>query len=237
MDQAIEVEQERTGRLTGFVTEAASIVLRRPMLVPALLLLIVLTASNIVIILNLPQPNVLPPPAFMAAAFVRLAGLLILSSVILRVGAPSERPAWRLDGGFWLYALSIVVSLAVSAGTTVLLGEKTDPLSFATRSVISMAILAPFATWFVGMNVAKPLGWRPTRFMRDFGSWLPPLILWSLLLITPIGVLHAVIDVRLIAGVGELFWPLALFDGALSTVIALTGFGLNLAAYRRVARD
>ncbi len=239
MDQAtdVEQEQERPGGLTVFVSEAASIVLRRPMLVPALLLLVVLTASNIVILFNLPQPGVLPPVAFMAAAFVRLAGLLILSSVILRIGAPSERPAWRLDGGFWLYALSIVVSLAMSAGTTMLLGEKTDPLSLATRSVISLVILAPFATWFVGMNVAKPLGWRPTRFMRGFRRWLPQLIFWSLLLITPIGVLHAVIDFRLIAGVGELFWPLALFDGALSTVIALTGFGLNLAAYRRVAPE
>jgi hypothetical protein len=239
MDQAtdVEQEQERRGGLVAFLSEASSVILRRPMLVPALLLLVVLTASNIVIVFNLPQPGALPPLAFMVAAFVRLAGLLILSSVILRIGAPSERPAWRLDGGFWLYTLSVVVSLAVSAGTTILLGENTDPLSLAMRSMISMTILAPFATWFVGMNVARPLGWRPTRFMRDFGRWLPPLILWSLLLITPIGVLHALIDFRLIAGVGELFWPLALFDGALSTVIALTGFGLNLAAYRRVAPE
>jgi hypothetical protein len=239
VDQAtdVEQEQERTAGFIGFVSEAASIVLRRPMLVPALLLLVVLTASNIVILFNLPQPGVLPPPGFMAAVFVRLAGLIFLSSVVLRIGAPSERPAWRPDLGFWLYTLSVVVSLAVSAGTTILLGEKTDPMSLATRSAISTIILAPFATWFIGMNVATPLGWRPTRFMRDFGRWLPQLTLWSLLLITPIGVLHALIDFRLIAGVGELFWPLALFDGALSTALVFTGFGLSLAAYRRVARD
>jgi len=32
------------------------------------------------------------------------------------------------------------------------------------------------------------------------------------------------------------FWPAALFDGVLSTLMALIGLGLNAAAYRRVAR-
>jgi hypothetical protein len=174
---------------------------------------------------------------FFAAAFVRIAGILILSSAILRIGAPSERPAWRLDGGFWLYSLAVIASIGLAAAETVLLGDSTDPAGLALRNALSTLILGPFATWFVGMNVAKPLGWQPRRFMRLFGRWLPPLVIWSLLLITPMGVLHALIDIRLIAGVGELFWPLALFDGALSAVIALTGFGLNLAAYRRVAPD
>jgi hypothetical protein len=239
MDQPTDVEQdqERPGGLTSFVSEAASIILRRPMLVPTLLLLVVLTGSNLAILLNLPQPGVLPPLPFLIAAFVRIAGILLLSSAILRIGAPSERPAWRLDGGFWLYSLAIFASLGLAFVEALLLGNPNDPPGLALRSVISMIVMAPFAPWIVGMNLAKPLGWNPTRFMRDFRRWLPALIFWSLLLITPMGVLHAMIDIRLAAGVGELFWPLALFDGALSTVIALTGFGLNLAAYRRVAPE
>jgi hypothetical protein len=236
MDQATSVEQERRG-LIAFVAEAASAIFRRPMLVPALLLLVVLTGSNIVILFNLPAAGRLPNLPFFAAAFVRIAGILILSSAILRIGAPSERPAWRLDGGFWLYSLAVVLSIGLAAAETALLGDPTDPAGLALRSALSTLVLAPFATWFVGMNVATPLGWRPRRFMRRFGRWLPPLILWSLLLITPMGVVHALIDIRLIAGVGELFWPLALFDGALSALIALVGFGLNLAAYRRVAPE
>jgi hypothetical protein len=233
MDQASSAEQSRG--LGAFVADAYAVMRQRGMLLPALLLLVVLTGSNIVILFNLPRPDAMPPLPFLLAAFARIAGLLVISSAMLRIGAPSERPAWRLDGGFWLYTLSVLASVAVAAGTTIALGEKSDPLSLAARSAIDLVILAPFATWFVGMNVATPLGWRPTRFMRDFRGWLPPLVFWSLLLITPIGVLHAVIDFRLVAGVGDMFWPLALFDGALSTVIALTGFGLNLAAYRRVA--
>ena len=235
MDQATGVEQERG--LVTFVSEAASIILRRQMLVPALLLLVVLTGSNIVILLNLPQPGILPPLPFLIAAFVRIAGIIVLSSAILRLGAPSDRPEWRLDAGFWLYSVAIIASLALAAGEAALLGNPTDPAGLALRSAISTIILAPFAPWIVGMNVARPLGWRPTRFMRGFRRWLPQLIFWSLLLITPMGVLHALIDLRLIAGVGELFWPVALFDGALSAVIAFTGLGLNLAAYRRVAPD
>lgn len=235
MDQTAEVEPKQG--LTGFVAEAASIILKRPMLVPALLLAAVLTGSNIVILLNLPQPGVLPALPFLIAAFIRIAGILLLSSAILRLGAPSERPVWRLDGGFWLYSLAIFASLGLAFVEASLLGNPTDPPGLALRSAFSTIILAPFATWIVGMNVATPLGWRPTRFIREFRRWLPALLFWSLLLITPMGVLHAVIDIRLIAGVGELFWPLALFDGALSAVIALTGFGLNLAAYRRVAPD
>jgi hypothetical protein len=234
----VEQEQERTAGFIRFVSEAASIVLRRPMLVPALLLLVVLTGSNIVILLNLPtEKGSLPPWPFLIAAFVRIGGVLVLSSAILRIGAPSERPPWRLDAGFLLYSVAILASLGLALGAASLLGNPTDPAGLALRSAISTIVMAPFAPWIVGMNVAKPLGWNPTRFMRAFRRWLPPLLLWSLLLITPMGVLHAMIDVRLIAGVGELFWPLALFDGALSTVLALTGFALNLAAYRRVAPD
>lgn len=237
MDRAASIQEGRQGGFLGFVGEAASAIFRHPVLVPALLLLVVLTGSNIVVLLNLPQPGSPPPAPFLLAAVVRIAGLIYLSSVILRLGAPSERPAWRPDAGFWLYALGIVASIALSAGIGILLGKDTDPAGLALKNVVSTLFLAPFAVWFVGMTVARPLGWRPGRFMRDFGRWLPPLLIWSLVLITPIAVLHAVIDLRLIEGVGELFWPLALFDGALSTVIALIGFGLNLAAYRRVAPD
>ena len=68
-----------------------------------------------------------------------------------------------------------------------------------------------------------------------FRHWLPHYLVWSLLLVTPLGLAHGLIDLRLVAGAGEGFWPLALVDGPLSTLLALVGLGLGAAAYRRVA--
>ena len=68
-------------------------------------------------------------------------------------------------------------------------------------------------------------------------AWLLQLIFWSLLLTTPLGFAHVVIDDAVLRGVGDWFWPAMLFDGLLSVVIALLGFALNAAAYRRVARS
>jgi hypothetical protein len=96
-------------------------------------------------------------------------------------------------------------------------------------------ILSPFVVWFVALAAAKPLAWNPGPWLRGLGRWWPMAIFWTLLLVTPMAVLHAWIDTRLIEGVGELFWPLALFDGALSTAMALIALAINAAAYRRVA--
>jgi hypothetical protein len=231
------VPKSRANGLVPFLSEALSGVLRREMLIPALLLLVVLTASNIVILRNMPAAEgALPPLPFLVAALVRLVGLFILAVGILRIAAASERPPWRPDGGFWLYPLTFLAGVAINTLVGRLLGDRTDLAVLVASNILVTVLLAPLVVWVVAIVVARPLAWRPRPWLRDFRRWLPQLLFWTLLLVTPMAVLHASIDMWLIKGAGEWFWPAALFDGALSTLMAVIGLGLNAAAYRRVAR-
>ena len=228
---------QRSGGLTGFLAEAVGRLRNRRIVFPAVMMLLLLTFSNIVLLLNLPKPGQLPSVAAIVAIGARLLGLAVIGVALLRTLAGSSRPAWRLDGALLLYIAATLVSLAVGSLLAELMGSSREPISVLTRSIVTAIVLAPFAPWLVGIAVAVPLGWNPRRFMRDFGRWLPPLILWALLIVTPLGVAHALLDFRLMEGIGQVFWPVALADGVLSLCIVLIGFALNVTAYRHVARD
>lgn len=155
----------------------------------------------------------------------------------LRILTDAPRRPWRLDGAFWLYGLTIVAGIAIStlggrALSTVV--EAGGLAELGLRLALLAALLAPFAPWVVAIGVERPLAWRPGPFLRRFGAWLPPLLLWGLVIIAPLAVLHGWTDAFLIAGAGQWFWPLALIDGPFSTLIAMLGFSLNAAAYRRL---
>lgn len=202
----------------------------------ALALLVLLTFSNIVVLQNMPAEGAAPPPAFLLAAFIRVAGLLLLAVALLRMLTASPRRPWVPDGGFWLYVLTFAAGAAASIFARLVIGDRTELANLILSNLLVTLILSPLVVWFVALAVEKPLAWRPGPWLRGFGAWLPPLLVWTLLLVTPMGVLHAWIDMRLVAGVGGAFWPLALFDGVLSTAMALVGLALNAAAYRRVAQ-
>lgn len=234
---AAETADHADGRgFTAFLSEAVRHLRDPRMRLPAVLLLVILTLSNIVILLNIPEGGAVPSYAFLAAAFVRVGGILVLGVAILRILADSERYPWRPDDAFWLYAASLIVSFGIGALLGDLVGAPDVFANIVLRNVLLTLVLAPFAPWVVGIAAATPLGWDPARFLRDFRRWLPPLLAWTLLLVTPMGILHAVIDLHLLEGAARWFWPLALFDGALSTLLALLSLGLNAEAYRRVAR-
>jgi hypothetical protein len=220
----------------AFLREAVAQLFTRELLVPAVLLAILLTASNIVIVMNKPVPGQLPV-GFVAAALVRVIGLVVLEVGILRILTSSPRPRWKPDGGFWLFLLLALVTVALAALVGRFVPDRATPAGMLISNLITTAILAPFAAWVVATGVARPLAWRPRPYMRDFSAWLPQLLLWSLLLVTPIAVLHGSLDAWMIRGAGDWFWPVALLDGPLSVVVALLGFSLNAAAYRRVARS
>jgi hypothetical protein len=76
----------------------------------------------------------------------------------------------------------------------------------------------------------------PAPWLRGLRRWLPHFLFWTLAVSTPLAVLHAAIDTAVITTARDWFWPLLLFDGPLSTVMALFGLALIAAAYRRVAR-
>jgi hypothetical protein len=227
--------QAGQGRLLPFLVEALGALRRRELLVPALLLLLILTFTNIAILANIPARGAVPSAPFLAAAVARLVGLLVLAVGILRILTHSSRPLWLPDGGFWLYLLTFAASAGVNVAVAGLLGDRQDPVNLVARTVLVTLLLSPFMVWVVAIAVARPLAWRPGPWLRDLRRWWAPLVFWSLLAVTPMAVLHASIDIRLLKGAGELFWPLALFDGALSTAMALLALSLNATAYRRVA--
>lgn len=234
---AAETADHADGKgLAAFLSQTVRRLLDPKMRLPAGLLLAILTFSNIVILLNVQEGGAVPSYAFLAAAFVRVGGILVLGVAILRILADSERYPWRPDDAFWLYAASLIVTFGVAALLGDLVGSPDKFANIVLRNVLLTLVLAPFAPWIVGIAAATPLGWDPARFLRDFRRWLPPLLAWTLLLVTPMGILHAVIDLHLLEGATEWFWPLVMFDGALSTLLALISLGLNVEAYRRVAR-
>ena len=228
--------ESRPGGLMAFAREAIAVILRREMVLPAILLALVLTTSNILVLLNVPPPRGTALLwQFIAAALFRLVGLLVLAVAILRIATDSERPRWRPDGAFWLYALAMLATLGVAVLMGRVLADRSQWSGLLIDQVATSIGGAPFAAWVAALAVATPLAWRPLRWLRGFGHWLPHYLFWSLLLATPLALMHGLIDMRLMEGAGSGFWPLVLVDGPLSTLIAFVGLGLGAAAYRRVA--
>jgi hypothetical protein len=97
------------GGTIAFLKEAVGSLLARRMLLPAILLAVLLTATNIVILLHMPVKGQPFPWPFAAAALARLFGLAWFAAAILRILNDSPRPAWRPDGGFWLYAATMLI--------------------------------------------------------------------------------------------------------------------------------
>lgn len=207
----------------------------RKLALPVALLVVLLTASNIVILTNPPGQGASPVP-FILAALVRVLGLIGLEAALLRLMLGGGRSPYRPDGAFWLFVLIVLAELvlAVALQRAMRVGETLPEL--VSANILTTIALAPLAAWFAAAAVERPLAWDPRPWLSGLGRWLPQLILWSLLLITPIAVLHAALDHWLLAGAGGWFWPVALIDGPLSALIAIIGLSLNAAAYSRVAR-
>lgn len=227
---------EAGGGLTGYLKSAVAPLMTRSLAVPVLLLAVILTFSNIVIARSIPAEGQPPPPAFILAAFVRVAGLLVLAVGMLRIVTASPRRRWLPDAGFWAYTATFVLAVALSAAFGIVAGDRTHLVAGLLINVAVTVLLAPLAAWFVALAVERPLAWRPGAWARRFSSWLPHFLFWSLLLLTPLAALHAAIGLVLVEGAGRWFWPLALFDGPLSVVLALLGLALAAEAHRRVAR-
>jgi hypothetical protein len=224
--------------LPAFLREAGSLLLARRMLVPVVLLTLLLTVTNIVAARTAPQPGAAAlPPLFIAAAIARVGGLLVFVVALIRILAASPRPLWLPDGAFWPGALLSILLLAVSGLIGILAGSRGEVLDLVISGVLSALVVAPFAPWLMALTAEKPLAWRPGPWLRDIRAWLPQLVFWSVLLTTPLTVLHGWIDFAVMnGGLADRFWPAMLFDGPLSAVIVLLGLGLNAAAYWRVAR-
>lgn len=218
----------------GFLQDALAILFTRRMLWPAVALTVLLTVSNIVILQNKPAPGTMPA-TFVIAALVRVLGLVALTVAILRTLSDSPRSAWRPDGAFWLYGLTLLVTMVAGGAAGVAIAGEDNVIGEFLVSLAVAAVTAPLTAWIVAIAVEKPLAWRPGPWLRRFGHWLPWLLLWTLLVVAPAGEVHGALDRWLVAGAGDWFWPVALFDGPFSAAMALLGLALASTAYRRVA--
>lgn len=225
----------RAGGFLGFLFEAVRPLRDRRLVLPVLVLTVLLTGINVVLVRNAPATEGAARLIF-AAQLAGLVGVVVTAVAVLRIVNRSPRRAWIPDGAMWLYALTVLFGAALVAAFAWLFGGRTDLVAgLATGAGVSL-ITAPFAPWFAAIAVERPLTWRAGRWLRDFARWLPPLVFWSLVLVVPLGELHAALYRTLLRGAGDWFWPLALVDGPLSAVLALLGLALASAAYRRVAR-
>jgi hypothetical protein len=230
------VAETRTGGVAAFLREALALLAAPRLVGLALALTVLLTASNIVVASNVPEDGEKLSAAFAVAALVRVAGILILAVAILRTLTASARPRFRPDAGFWLYALSFVVAAGVGVAVRLLVGEDDSLITIALANIVSAVVLAPFAVWFGALAVERPVPWSPAPWLRGLARWLPHFLFWTLIVSTPLAILHAWIDTSVITSARDWFWPLLLFDGPLSAVMALFGLALIAVAYRRVAR-
>ena len=223
------------GGPVGFLVETLASLRRPGLILPVLLLTVLLTASNILLLRNLPVGSEVSWQ-FVAAALLRIFGLFVLAVAILRVLNDSPRSPWTPDGAFGLYGATLLFGFGVTIAIGAVAGPRGESWIGALTGLAVILVSAPFAAWFTAIAVERPLAWRAGRWLRGFARWLAPLILWSVLIVLPLGQLHAAIDMFLLAGAGDWFWPLALFDGPLSVVLALLGLALASTAYRHVAR-
>ncbi|HLL30011.1 MAG TPA: hypothetical protein VK403_03340 [Allosphingosinicella sp.] len=217
--------------LAGFLGDALGQLRDSRWLPIGLLFLVFLGGTNAVLALLKPAPGAAPGALFAAAGLVRLAAAVSISVAALRIATGSPRRTWIPDGGFWLYFLLGLPGLAVTASVA-WVGRDLPLLGrILAMEFAAVALLAPFAVWFVAVAVERPLAFVP-RFRR-IGAWLPALLLWSLLLVAPLAALHAWLSQRMLdlAGSGG-FWPLAAADAVDSTLFVLLALALRVTAYR-----
>src|SRR3546814_2010300 len=137
------------------------------MRLPAGLLLVILTLSNIVILFNIPEAGAVPSYAFLAAAFVRIGGILVLSVAILRILAPGGRYPWQPDGAFWLYALSLIASFGIASLVSGLIDSPETLSGIVLRNILLTVALAPLAPW---RSEARRVGKECVSTGRSRGS-------------------------------------------------------------------
>jgi hypothetical protein len=221
----------------AFVKEAFASLRTRRMLLPAVLLALGLTISNVAILYTLPtadRPDHLP---YLIAFLLLVLGLAAFAVAILRILNRSVRPPWQPDSSLCLYAPALIASVILGQVSDMVMGGRDSLLAGLASGALAAILRAPLAPWFVAIAVERPLAWRPAPSMRRFSAWLPALALWSLLIVVPLGHLYYVLSRMMVAGAGDWFWPLALIVGSLGAAIELVALALASVAYRRVARS
>ena len=220
----------------AFVKEAFASLGTRRLLFPALLLAVLLCASNVAILATLPTDSQPDHSRYVAALLLLLLGLTACSVAVLRILNGSPRPPWQPDTSLWLFGAAVMAGILIDVAADLVVGGHTGLLARLASSALSIIAGAPLTPWFTAIAVEQPLALRPHDHMKRFAAWLPALLLWQLLLVLPSGQILAMLSHMLLAGAGTWFWPAALLYGLLGTAVELLSCALASVAYRRVAR-
>ena len=140
----------------------------------------------------------------MIVLLLLLLGLAAFAVAILRILNASARPPWQPDSSLGLYALALIASIILGLLSDAVMGGRDSLVAGLAIGALAAILRAPLAPWFVAMAVERPLALQPAPFMRRFASWLPALLLWSLLIVVPLAQLHDVLSRMLITGAGRL---------------------------------
>jgi hypothetical protein len=227
---------ERNGDDIAFLMEALASLGTRRILVPALLLVLLLFATNVAMLATMPTVKHPDHSAYVVAVLLLLLGLLACSVAVLRILNASPRPPWQPDASMWLCGVAMIAGLFIAAAADMIMGGRTDLLAGLASRALSAIITAPLVPWVTAIAVERPLALRARDYMRRFAAWLPALLLWTLLIAVPLVQLLGMLVQMLIDGAGGWFWPVALLYGLLGAAIELVGWALASTAYRRVAR-
>jgi GNAT superfamily N-acetyltransferase len=224
----------RTGA-GGFLRASIAQLADRRWLGIALLFLVFLGGTNAVLALTKPADGSSPGIAFALAGLVRVVALIAISVAALRIATDSDRRPWRPDGAFFLYfGISLLAFAAVAVGGLVA-RELPELQRIIATQVVGLLLIAPLTVWAVAAAVERPLALAP-RF-RGLGIWLPPFLLWAMLLVLPLAIVHAGTSLHLLKWAErDGFWPLAAADAVISTLLVMLTLALRVTAYRSVAR-
>src|SRR4051812_48595786 len=199
----------------AFVQEAFASLATRRILVPVVLLILLQSASLVAALASLPPASHPDHSRYLAVFLLYLLGLLACCVALLRILNFSPRPPWQPDSSLWLFGLALIAGVVISIAADLVMGGRTDLLAGLASSALSTIISAPLVPWFTAIAVQRPLALRPRDHMRRFAAWLPALLLWSLLIVVPLGQILAMLARMLMAGAGGWFWPIVLLYGLL----------------------
>jgi hypothetical protein len=228
---------DRGGDDIAFVKEALASLGTRRMLLPALLLILLQSVSNVALLSTLPTAAHPDHTLSFALLLLLLLGLLACSVAVLRILNASPRSPWQPDASLWLVGLALIAGAFISIAADLVVGSRTDLLAGLASGALSIIVTAPFVPWFTAVAVERPLALRPRNYMRRFAAWLPALLLWYLLIVLPSGQLLAMLAQTLADGADGWFWPIVLLYGLVGAAIELVSCALASVAYRRVARS
>ncbi len=221
----------------AFLREALDSLATPRLLLPAALLAVLIAVGKIVALSNLPTKPDSDHLPYLLTILVGMLASLAFMAAILRILNRSARPPWQPDSSLWLYGMAFIGTIMLDLMADLVLGNPRDFLGALAATALSTAIRAPLAAWFVAIAVERELAVRPGPWLRDFGAWLPPLLLWGFLIVVPLSQLQLMLNMKYLAAGKAWFWPAALIDGPLATATGLVALALASTAYRRLARE